>query len=120
MAWFLRTARTTRRFPLAPDASPTDLLEHLNLLDDGRVTNAAVLLFGKQPQRFLISSEIKCAHFHGTEVAKPIPSYQVYKGTVFDLVDAAVDFVLGKIALSVGTREAGPQAPVRYEHLRRA
>lgn len=31
--------------------------------------------------RFLISSEIKCAHFHGTEVAKPIPSYQVYKGT---------------------------------------
>ncbi len=115
MAWFLRTARATRRFPLAPDASPADLLEHLNLLDDGRVTNAAVLLFGKQPQRFLISSEIKCAHFHGTEVAKPIPSYQVYKGTVFDLVDAAVDFVLSKIALSVGTREAGPQAPVRYE-----
>ncbi|WP_342685905.1 MULTISPECIES: DUF4062 domain-containing protein [unclassified Methanoculleus] len=115
MAWFLRTARATRRFPLAPDASPADLLEHLNLLDDGQVTNAAVLLFGKQPQRFLISSEIKCAHFHGTEVAKPIPSYQVYKGTVFDLVDAAVDFVLGKIALSVGTREAGPQAPVRYE-----
>ena len=115
MAWFIRTARATRRFPLAPGASPADLLEHLNLLDDGRVTNAAVLLFGKQPQRFLISSEIKCAHFHGTEVAKPIPSYQVYKGTVFDLVDAAVDFVLGKIALSVGTREAGPQAPVRYE-----
>ena len=54
-------------------------------------------------------------HFRGTEVAKPIPSYQVYKGTVFDLVDAAVDFVLSKIALSVGTRKAGPQAPVRYE-----
>ncbi|MDV2481931.1 DUF4062 domain-containing protein [Methanoculleus sp. Wushi-C6] len=115
MAWFLRTARATRRFSLAPNASSADLLEHLNLLDDGHLTNAAVLLFGKQPQRFLISSEIKCAHFHGTEVAKPIPSYQVYKGTVFDLVDAAVDFVLSKIALSVGTREAGPQAPVRYE-----
>jgi hypothetical protein len=54
-------------------------------------------------------------HFRGTEVAKPIPSYLVYKGTVFDLVDAAVDFVLSKIALSVGTRKAGPQAPVRYE-----
>ncbi|MDK2891341.1 MAG: ATP-dependent helicase RecG, partial [Methanoculleus sp.] len=88
MTWFLRTARTTRRFPIAEDASPHELLEHLNLLDDGRLTNAAVLLFAKQPQRFLISSEIKCAHFHGTEVAKPIPSYQVYKGTVFDLVDA--------------------------------
>lgn len=38
-----------------------------------------------------------------------------HHGTVFDLVDDAVDFVLSKIALSVGTREAGPQAPVRYE-----
>ncbi|WP_301663496.1 ATP-binding protein [Methanoculleus frigidifontis] len=65
MAWFIRTARRTRRFPLAEDASPTELLEHLNLLDDGQVTNAAV------------------------------------------------DFVLSKIALSVCTREAGPQAPVR-------
>lgn len=60
-----------------------------------------MLLFGKRPQRFLLSSEVKCAHFHGTEVAKPIPSYQVYKGTVFELVDQAVDFVMSKIDLSV-------------------
>jgi predicted HTH transcriptional regulator len=67
------------------------VLEHLNLLKDGGPTNAAVLLFGKEPQRFLISSEVKCAHFHGTAVRKPIPFYQVYKGTAFDLVDRAVD-----------------------------
>ena len=94
MARFIRTARRARQFPLTEDSSPEELLEHLNLLNDGRLTNAAVLLFGKSPQRFLISSEIKCAHFHGTEVAKPIPSYQVYKGTAFELVDQAVDFVL--------------------------
>ena len=69
----------------------------------------------KQPQRFLISSEVKCAHFHGVEVAKPIPSYQVYKGTVFDLVDQALDFVMSKINLNVGTRAEGTQAPVEYE-----
>lgn len=113
--WFVRTARANRQFPLDEDADATELLEHLNLLDDGRLTNAAVLLFGKQPQRYLLSSEVKCAHFHGTDVAKPIPSYQVYKGTVFSLVDQAIDFVLSKIALSVGTREAGSQAPVTYE-----
>ena len=49
------------------------------------------------------------------DIGKPIPSYQVYKGTVFALVDQAVDFVMSKINLSVGTRAAGPQAPVRYE-----
>lgn len=115
MRRFLREARRARGFPLAEEASPQELLTHLNLLDNGRPVNAAVLLFGRQPQRFLISSEVKCAHFHGTEVAKPIPSYQVYKGTVFDLVDQAVDFVMSKINLRVGTRAEGPQAPVAYE-----
>ena len=112
---FIRTARSARAFPLPEGTSTEELLVHLNLLNDGRPTNAAVLLFGKSPQRFLISSEIRCAHFHGTEVAKPIPSYQVYKGTAFQLVDQAVDFVLSKIALWVGTRAESVQAPVAYE-----
>ena len=115
MLRFVGTARRARQFPLPENVSPDALLEHLNLLNKGRLTNAAILLFGKAPQRFLISSDIKCAHFHGTHVAKPIPSHQVYKGTVFELVDHAVDFVLSKIALSVGTRAESVQAPVAYE-----
>ena len=115
MTRFIRIARGARAFPLPVDASTEDLLIHLNLLNDGRPTNAAMLLFGKSPQRSFISSEVRCAHFHGTQVAKPIPSYQVYKGTAFQLVDQAVDFVLSKIALSVGTRAESVQAPVAYE-----
>ena len=115
MTWFIGRARRARQFPLADDAPREALLEHLNLLNGGRLTNAAILLFGKRPQRFLMSSEVKCAHFHGTRVRKPIPSHQVYEGTVFELVDHAVDFVLSKIALSVGTRAESVQAPVAYE-----
>ena len=115
MAQFTRAARRVRQFPLAEGTPPQQLLEHLHLLNEGRLTNAAVLLFGKAPQRFLISSEIRCAHFHGTEVAKPIPSYQVYKGAAFDLIDQAVDFVLSKINRSIGTRAESAQAPRTYE-----
>ena len=115
MTRFIRDARHERGFPLTETARPAELLTHLNLLDNGRPTNAAVLLFGRRPQRFLYTSEVKCAHFHGTTVAKPIPSYQVYKGTVFELVDQAVDFVLSKIALSIGTRAESTRVPVRYE-----
>ena len=115
MAQFIRTARQVRQFPLPEGTPPRQLLEHLNLLSGNRITNAAVLLFGKKPQRFLISSEIRCAHFHGTEVAKPIPSYQVYKGTAFDLVDQATDFVLSKINRSIGTRAESARAPRTYE-----
>ncbi len=112
---FIHDARASRGFPLKETASADELLTHLNLLEDDQPTHAAVLLFGKDPQRFLPSSEVKCAHFHGTEIAKPIPSYQVYRGTVFALVDQAVDFVMSKLALSVGTRADSPQAPVAYE-----
>ena len=115
MMQFIRTARQVRQFPLSEGTPPRQLLEHLNLLNEGRLTNAAVLLFGKQPQRFLICSEIRCAHFHGTKVAKPIPSYQVYKGTTFDLVDDAVDFVLSKINRSIGTRSESARAARTYE-----
>ncbi|NTW54901.1 MAG: DUF4062 domain-containing protein, partial [Chlorobaculum sp.] len=112
---FLGLARRGRSFPLPENTKPHEVLVHLNLLDRERPTNAAVLLFGKKPQRFLITSEVKCAHFHGFEVEKPIPSYQVYKGTVFDLVDQAKDFVLSKIDLWVGTRAESTQVPTKYE-----
>ncbi len=46
---------------------------------------------------------------------RAIPSYQVYKGTDFHQVDQAVNFVLSKVALSVGTRADAARAPVRYE-----
>lgn len=112
---FIHRARLERGSPLSEKATTKEFLTHLNLLDGGRPTNAAILLFGRQPQKFLISSEIKCAHFHGIEAAKPIPSYQVYKGTVFELVDQAVDFVMSKINLAVGTRAKSNEVPVAYE-----
>jgi predicted HTH transcriptional regulator len=112
---FLSLARRIRNYPIEDNVPVVDALTHLNLLDNGQPSNAAVLLFGQKPQRFLTSSEVKCLHFHGTEVQKPIPSYQIYHGTVFELVDQAVDFVMSKIARSVGTRSQGPQVPVEYE-----
>jgi predicted HTH transcriptional regulator len=113
--WFLVRARQERRFALEENTPTAEVLTHLNLLDAGQPTHAAILLFGREPQRFLLTSEVKCLHFHGTEVRKPIPSYQVYRGTVFDLVDQAADFVMSKLARAVGTRAKGSEAPVEYE-----
>lgn len=113
--WLLGRARTERAYPLSPGTSMGGALAHLNLLDGGAPSHAAVLLLGREPQRFLISSEVKCMHFHGKEVQKPIPSYQIYKGTVFEMVDKALDFVMSKIDRRVGTRAKGPEAPVAYE-----
>lgn len=113
---FIRTARNKRNFPMSEDASVQDVLTHLALMsEDGRLANAALLLFGKLPQKYFITSEVKCAQFYGTEIRKPIPSYQVYKGDVFELIEQAVGFVMSRIDARVGTREKQIQVDVDYE-----
>lgn len=112
---FARVARQVRNFPLAADAKPKEILQHLHLLDGDRVTNAAVLLFGKDPQRFLSASGIRCTHFHGAEPVEPMLSSQMYKGSAFDLFSQAVNFVLGRIDRHVGTRAESVRAPRTYE-----
>ncbi|MGD9552630.1 MAG: helix-turn-helix domain-containing protein, partial [Candidatus Caldatribacteriota bacterium] len=46
----------TKRIPFAKDESdPVRLLEKLNLIDNGKIKRAAILLFGKNPKRFWTS-----------------------------------------------------------------
>lgn len=112
---FVRIARLERQFPLTLKVPLCDVLTHLHLLHQGQPTNAAVLLFGSDPQRFLPCAEVRCMHFHGTEIQRPVPFYRIFKGTVFGQVDMAVDFVMSKLNRSVGTRAESNQAPVRDE-----
>lgn len=111
----LARAQAERNYPLGPRTPTPKALAHLNLLDGEKPTHAAVLLFGKQPQRFLITSEVKCMHFHGLEVRKPIPSYHIYKGTVFELVDQSLDFVMAKLNRAVMPRDGKAASDVEYE-----
>ena len=114
---FLRVARAERKLDLPKLATVDQVFEAFQLYADRNKTlnNAAILLFGRYPQRFYISSEVKCIHWHGTERIKPILSYQVYKGTLFEMIDMAIEFVMARIDRSVGTRRESSQAPVEYE-----
>jgi len=113
--WFLETARRERGFPLKPNTTTRALLTHLNLIDQGKPTNAAVLLFGVTPQRFHRTAETKCIHCHGNEYRRPFGSLQVYGGDIFEQADQALDFVLAKINRSIGTRSSGITAPAVFE-----
>jgi predicted HTH transcriptional regulator len=112
---FVRIARQERQFSVSAKAPASDILTHLHLLYDGQPINAALLLFGRDPQRFLPNAEVRCMHFHGIDVQRPVPFYRIFKGNVFEQVDMAVDFVVSKLDRSVGTRAESIQAPVRYE-----
>jgi len=112
---FVRLAKSKRGFPLPETASVEEVLTHLNLSNDGRLSNASLLLFGKQPQRFFINSSVRCASFYGNIVEKPIPSYKVFNGNLFELVDQTIEFVLSKLDYAIGTRAENISIPGSYE-----
>ena len=115
--WFVGMAREKRRFPLQySEENLHTILSSLHLISDNDgVTNAALLLFAKDVQKWFPSATVKCAQFYGTRVEKPILSQQLYEGNVFEVVDRAVDFVLSRIDARVGERIASAQVDVSYE-----
>ncbi len=112
---FIAIARKKRNFPLKDNAPVERVLKHLRMTREGKLVNSAMLVFAPDPQLFFPSSTIKCAHFHGFQVQKPIPDYKEYGGTVFEMADEAVNFVLSKLSLSTGTRESSNQVETIYE-----
>ena len=112
---FLKRAREERRLALGPNTLPKDALTSLNLLENGKPTRTAILLFGGDPQRFLPAAEVKCLHLHGTEVVKDGAEYKIFKGTLFEQAAEAIDFVMSKLTSSIGLRNDGPAVAVDYE-----
>ncbi len=112
---FVKTAEAEGRLKLKGSRTPKAILEHFNLLRDGKPTNAAILLFGKNPHRFFNNIQVHCFQYHGTEKHKPIPSQKPFEGRVMEVIDQSVEFVLNKIDSRVGTREKSVRAPIEYE-----
>jgi len=112
---FVERARKKRAFPLSKDAGVERVLKSLNLTDNGKITNAALLLFGKEPQRFFPTSEVKCVQFYTNTISKPLASYQVFHGSLFEMIDSAVSFVMSHIDARVGARDKGAEVDVDFE-----
>lgn len=107
--WCLKIARKVRNYPIAAEASTKDIFTHFKLFKDGHLTNAAVLLFGKEPRKFFDQAKIKCIQFASTEVQKPFSSYHIYDGDLFEQVDKAIGFVFDSIRLPVIQQKHTPE-----------
>ena len=96
--WFLRRAKYERRLELDPETPVREALEKLELLREGKLTNAAILLFGENPQSFFIQSETRCARFKGTKPLEFI-DMKVFGGNIIDQREDALEFVKEHIKL---------------------
>lgn len=101
--------KEAKKVRLGRDSGLMDVLRKLQAVDkgNGRIVNGAIPLFAAHPEETRGSWEICCIQFYGTEQVKPLPSLHTYNGTVFELVDQALDFVLSRADYGVGKLKKG-------------
>lgn len=85
LQYFSRMARP--RLPRLDPENPEQTLQNLELLTDGRLKNAAVLLFGKRPQRLFPLAQVRIGIFRGTEI---LDSHD-FQGTLWQQLDGAME-----------------------------
>jgi len=96
--WFLRKAKHERNFDIEPETLIKEALERLELIKGEKLTNAGVLLFGKNPQKFFLSAETRCAKFKGTKPLEFI-DMKIFTGNIINQRNDAVEFVKEHIKL---------------------
>ena len=108
---FIVTAKMKRGLPLPQNISVDRFLNHFHLLSpNGIPLNSAILLFGRDPQRWFLTSQVKCVEWPTSERCKPIKDHRIVQGTLFEMADAAVSFVLDKLEKWIGPRSTGKGA----------
>ena len=98
--------KEAKKVRIASGCKPMDVLRKIQAIDkkNGRIVNGAIPLFAAHPEETRGSWEISCIQFYGTEQVKPFPTIHTYNGTVFELVDQALDFVMSHADYSVGRK----------------
>jgi ATP-dependent DNA helicase RecG len=89
---FLLAARSERRWEVPDETAVDRVLRQLGLIQDGKLTVAAVLLFGRNPQRLLTQAMVRCARFKGTTEVHFL-DMKVIQGTIIQQVEEAMAFV---------------------------
>lgn len=84
-----------------------EVLENLHLIENGKLKNAAVLLFAKCPQRFFTGVQFKIGRFGRDE--SDLLFQDVVEGNILQMADEVMDYLKGKYLIS----------PIHYEGMQR-
>lgn len=88
---FLKQAASRRNLDLDPKMPIEEALNKLNLIKNGKLTNAAILLFDLNPQKFVLQATTKCARFKGIDTTE-FDDMRTFDGNIIDQRDDALRF----------------------------
>jgi ATP-dependent DNA helicase RecG len=94
------------------------LLENLGCIKEGKITNAGILLFGKNPERFIPQNQITIVRYPEDSVSDKYADMRDFYGNLFDLIDRVDDYIKEHIQIASRLipgqipREEIPQYPL--------
>jgi len=79
--------------------SNEELIEALGCIKDGKPTNAGILLFCKNPQKFFMNSYIALARYKGEIESTERLDYKEFTGNLFQQIDSCDEYIKEHIAI---------------------
>ena len=114
--WFLKEARVQRGLDIQEETSINEALIRLKLIKDKKLTNAAILLFVKDPHAFFSRPELKCIRFKGIDVAGEMTDFKIKKGSLFDQLIETEHFIYNNIAMAAWVEDGKLQRQEKWEY----
>jgi ATP-dependent DNA helicase RecG len=87
---YIKKANESGRRRIEDEEEPLQVLEKLGLIHEGKPTWAAVLLFRKDPLRFVSQAAIHCGRFREETL---VIDDRMIEGTIIEQIDEAMDFI---------------------------
>lgn len=117
---FLREAKSERGLDIDEKSPVKEILMRLNLTCGNKLTNAAILLFGKDPQKFFEQSEAKCIRFKGTTVTGEMIDLKPISGDIITQIKEIEKFIYNYISLHSWIEPGKMERQEKWEYPPRA
>lgn len=91
VALYLKDAERSKRIPDAGKLTTEELFSKLNLIKDGKLKRAAIMLFGKNPESFYTHSHVKIGRFVGNEISPRF--HEIIEGNIVTLQQKVFEII---------------------------
>lgn len=99
---FLELTKQSKRLHIDKEGKET-ILRKLKLMSDSKITNAGILLFGKQPTAFFDNALIRCGRFKGI-VKEEFLDMKDLDGNLFQNLEKAIAFLQEHLQLQASIK----------------
>lgn len=113
---FLSVARQERGLDIDAKSSVKDVLMRLDLLKGSKLTNAAILLFGKRPRSFFTQSESKCVRFKGLDVTGEMIDLKPINGDIVTQLRDIEKFIYDHISMRAWIESGKMERQEKWEY----